>query len=133
MIVLDEQLLGRGLERHIAHWYRGAVCYVTDLRPNTVIKDDVIPHLLQQENQPTFVTINEKDFWRKVAINERFCVVCFVLPDSRVPEISPSLRLILSLPLFKTKRARMGCVIRVSEQEASYYTCDDKRARTVDL
>lgn len=25
MIVLDEQLLGRNLEREIRHWYRGAV------------------------------------------------------------------------------------------------------------
>ena len=49
MIVLDEQLLGRDVEGQIAQWYRGAVCFITDLRPNTVIKDDVIPKLLQQE------------------------------------------------------------------------------------
>lgn len=30
MIVLDEQLLGRGLERDIAHWYRGTVQFITD-------------------------------------------------------------------------------------------------------
>ncbi len=62
MIVLDEQLLGRNLEVEIARWYRGAVCFITDLRPNTVIKDDAIPQLLQQANQPTFVTINVNDF-----------------------------------------------------------------------
>jgi len=38
MIVLDEQLLGRDLEIEIAHWYRGVVCFITDLRPNIVIK-----------------------------------------------------------------------------------------------
>jgi len=68
MIVLDEQLLGRDVEGQIAQWYR-AVCFITDLRPNTVIKDDVIPKLLQQERQPTFVTINEQDFWRKAQTN----------------------------------------------------------------
>ena len=32
MIVLDEQLLGRGLEQDIAQWYRGTVQFITDLR-----------------------------------------------------------------------------------------------------
>jgi hypothetical protein len=40
MIVLDEQLLGRGLERDIAQWYRGTVQFITDLRPHTIIKDE---------------------------------------------------------------------------------------------
>lgn len=31
MIVLDEQLLGRGLEVEIARWYRGAVCFITEI------------------------------------------------------------------------------------------------------
>jgi hypothetical protein len=43
MIILDEQLLGRGLEQKIEAWYRGSVRFITDLRPNTVIKDDAIP------------------------------------------------------------------------------------------
>ena len=68
MIVLDEQLLGRDIDKQIARWYQGAVCFIMDLRPNTVVKDDAIPRLLQQEDQPTFVTINERDFWRKAAI-----------------------------------------------------------------
>jgi hypothetical protein len=62
MIVLDEQLLGRDIELEIAKWYRGAVQFIMDLRPNTVIKDDAIPELLRQQSQSTFVTINEKDF-----------------------------------------------------------------------
>jgi len=75
MIVLDEQLLGRNLEREIGAWYRGAVCFVTELRPHTVIKDDAIPTLLGQQRQPTFVTINERHFWQKVAVDQSFCVV----------------------------------------------------------
>ena len=66
MIVLDEQLLGRDLEREIAKWHPGAVCFITDLRPGSVIKDDAIPKLLLQEKQPIFITINERDFWRKI-------------------------------------------------------------------
>ena len=109
MIVLDEQLLGRNLELEIAKWYRGAVRFITDLRPNTVIKDDAIPKLLRQQNQPTFVTINERDFWRKIEISNQYCVVCFTLPDSRAHEIAQTLRLLLRHPAFKTKAKRMGC------------------------
>jgi hypothetical protein len=133
MIVLDEQLLGRGLETAIARWYQGAVCFITDLRPNTVIKDDVIPRLLQQENQPTFVTINESDFWRKVAINNRFCVVCFALPDPQAHEISSRLRSLLRLPTFSTKKQRMGQVIRVTNQQINYYTFGDRQVRVINL
>ncbi len=38
MIVLDEQLLGRNIEREIKLWYRGPVLFVTELRPGTVIR-----------------------------------------------------------------------------------------------
>jgi len=67
MIVLDEQLLGRNLEVEITKWYQGTVRFIMDLRPNTVIKDDAIPALLRAQNQPTFVTINERDFWKMSA------------------------------------------------------------------
>ena len=81
MIVLDEQLLGRGIEHDIARWYRGKVQFITELRPHTVIKDDAIPMLLRQQPQPTFVTINERDFWQRVAGDPRYCLVCFVWSD----------------------------------------------------
>jgi len=66
MIVLDEQLLGRDLDSEIARWYPGNVRFIIDLRPGTVIKDDAIPALLREQSLPTFVTINVRDFWRKV-------------------------------------------------------------------
>jgi hypothetical protein len=70
MIVLDEQLLGRGLERDIAQWYRGTVQFITDLRPHTIVKDEAIPALLRRQAQPTFVTINGATFggkWRQTS------------------------------------------------------------------
>jgi hypothetical protein len=81
MIVLDEQLLGRGIEHDIARWYRGSVQFITDLRPDTVIKDDAIPTLLFQQPQPIFVTINERDFWQFVPGDMRYCVVYFALSN----------------------------------------------------
>jgi hypothetical protein len=46
MLVLDEQLSGRGLETVLGRWYPGPVLFITDLQPGTVIKDDAIPALL---------------------------------------------------------------------------------------
>ncbi|MDZ7292907.1 MAG: hypothetical protein ONB44_22365 [candidate division KSB1 bacterium] len=131
MIVLDEQLLGRNLEREIAKWYRGRVLFITDLRPNSVIKDDAIPELLHRQTQPTFVTINERDFWHKVVVDNRYCVICFAWPDSRVREIPPSLRFLLRRLEFNTKAKRMGKVIRVADEKTTYYTFTDRQVRTL--
>jgi hypothetical protein len=105
------------------------VRYITGLRPGTVIKDDAIPALLRQQRQPTFVTINEKDFWKKVEIDERFSVVCFDWPDSKASLISESLRDLFNRAEFSTKQARMGKVVRVSDASVSYYC--DKRSEVV--
>jgi len=67
MIILDEHLQGISLEAAISHWYRGRIVVVKQLRPGTIIKDDAIPILLRQAKQPTFVTINYTDFWRRVS------------------------------------------------------------------
>lgn len=129
MIVLDEQLLGRSLERDIAQWYRGMVRYITDLRPHTVIKDDAIPELLRQQHQPTFITINVIDFWRKIPVDRHYCVICFSLPDSRIQDIPQALRHIFQRAEFSSKASRMGKVIRVTGQSIRYYTIHDKTVR----
>ena len=133
MLVLDEQLLGRGLERDITQWYRDTVQFITDLRPHTIIKDEAIPVLLRRQAQPTFVTINERDFWRKVATDQRYCIVCFVLSDTRAREIPPALRALLRRPELRTKAQRMGKIIRVTNNDLSYYTCSDRQVRTMPL
>jgi hypothetical protein len=131
MIVLDEQLLGRGIEDEIARWYRGPVLFIIDLRPNTIVKDDAIAGLLGRQNRPTFVTINESDFWRKIDISERYGVVCFALSDPRAGEIPASLRALLRHPEFRTKAGRMGKVVRVTRDEIQYYRFDDRQIRTI--
>ena len=83
MIVLDEQLKNAGLVEQIGQWYRGRVGYITALRPGTVIKDEAIPALLCQVNDPTFVTINTTDFWGRITAEESYCITCFPLSDNR--------------------------------------------------
>jgi hypothetical protein len=131
MLVLDEQLLGRHLEAVLRRWYRGPVRFITELRPGTVIKDEVIPVLLRQQQHTTFLTINEADFWRRVAIDAHFCVVCFALPDSRAREIPALLRVIFRLPAFRTKARRMGKVLRVMPQTVRYYTYRERHIRVL--
>ena len=133
MIVLDEQLLGRAIDRDIARWYRGPVYFILDLRPRSVIKDDGIPELLRQQSQPTSVTINERDFWQKIEANARYCIVYFPLSDSRVREIPEVLRSLFRRPEFRTKAQRMGKVIRVTSEDFRYYTSSDKHVNVIPL
>jgi hypothetical protein len=133
MPVLDEQLLGRNIEATLARWYRGSVRFITDLRPGTVIKDEAIPGLLRQQHQATFLTINEPDFWRKVAIDDHFCVVCFALPNLRARETPDLLRAVFRLPTFRTKARRMGKVRRVVRRTVGYYTHRERQIRVLPL
>ena len=126
MIILDEELQGLGLEVAISHWYRGAVLIIKQLRPGTVIKDQAIPALLRRAKQPTFVTINHRDFWRRLAAEPSFCLMCFKLTADQAGEIPELLRRLLRLPEFRTKRARMGKVTLVSRRVIQYYSTDDK-------
>ena len=121
MIVLDEHLNGLGVDRAIQTWYRGRVCGIMELRPGSVIKDDVISHLLRQVRQPTFVTLNSKHFWQRTAAHPDFCVVCLVLTTENAGAIAPLLRRLLRLPEFATRAGRMGRVARISGERVAYY------------
>lgn len=132
MIILDEHLQGISLEAAISRWYRGRVFIVKQLRPGTIIKDDVIPILLCQARQPTFVTINYTDFWRRVSADERYCIVCLQLSTERADEIPSLLRRLFRLPGFKTKAERMGKVVLVSMQRVQYYQAHDNQIHVID-
>jgi hypothetical protein len=124
MIVLDEELQGLGLEESISGWYRGSVILIKTLRPGTVIKDDVIPSLLRNVKQPTFVTINTPDFWRRIAPENSFCIVCLKLTTDQTEAVSNYLRQLFKLSEFKTKRKRMGKIVMASSRGIQYYGGD---------
>lgn len=133
MIVLDEQLQGVRLEADIAQWYRGRVCFVSSLRPGSIVKDDGIPHLLRSMRQPTFVTQDWTDFWQQVPAHRNFCIVCFVMPSEQAQEIAPLLRRVLRLPAFQTRAARMGKIARVSCGHVTYYQARDSQTHVLPL
>jgi hypothetical protein len=122
MIVLDEQLLGRQVEQRIRRWYRGTVVYIHTLRPDTVVKDDAIPAILRTQRQPTFVTINETDFWLRMRADRQYCMICIALPDSRVSELDGLLYRTVQNPNFRTKAQRMGHMLRVTTSTIQYYS-----------
>jgi hypothetical protein len=111
----------------VAAWYRGRVVSITTLRPGTIIKDEAISTLLQQVKQPTFVTTNVFDFWRRILAHPRYCLVCFPLANERLNEIPGRLRRLFRLPEFKTKAARMGKVVMARRQLIQYYDISSRR------
>ena len=131
MIVLDEQLLSYGLQAAIGRWYRGTVTDITLLRPGTVILDDAIPELLRAVRQATFVTINVRDFWRRLAPDKHFCMLCFALPDERVTELPGLLRRVFATEPFRTRGKRLGKVGRVTARRLQYYKTDSWAVRTI--
>jgi len=125
VIVLDEHLKGWGLEDAIRRWYRGQVCLINDLRPGSVIKDEAVPALLLTASHPTFLTVNAPHFWQQVAPHSGYCLVCFTLVTDRIDEIPLRLRRLFRLTAFKTKAARMGKIVRISEDQVAYYQAQD--------
>jgi hypothetical protein len=121
MIVVDENIHSHEIMASIAQWYRGQVISVTRLRPHSVIRDDAIPTLLLQLDQPTFLTTNADDFWLIVPAHRAYCVVCLQLPKERNREAPEMLRRLLGLPEFRTKSLRMGKVVRMSPTGVLYY------------
>jgi len=124
MIVLDENIHTLRVIQTIHNWYRGPVLSVTTLRPGTIIKDEAIPSLLLKVSQPTFVTINVTDFWRRTRPHPDYCVIAISLPKERVLEISDWLRRLFRLAAFNTKAARMGKIVRLATDRIEYYESD---------
>jgi hypothetical protein len=124
MIVVDENLHDQHILAAIAAWYPGRVVSVTALRPNSVIKDEAIPVLLRQVAQPTFITINVADFWKKVEPHQGYCIVGVAVPKERADEIPLLLQYLFRLPEFKTKAARMGKLVRLTLHRVEYYAAD---------
>lgn len=132
MIVLDEQLLGYGLQGSISAWYRGTVTDLPALRPGTLILDEAVPELLRAAPQPTFVTINVADFWRRMVPDRHFCVLCIALSDQRVAELSGLVRRVFATDSFRTRRSRLGKIARVAPRRLQYYTMVSWAVQTID-
>lgn len=121
MLVLDEQLKDHHLIAAISAWYPGAVTHIQTLRPATVVKDDNVATLLLTAHHPTFITINVDDFWRKLPPHHGYCILTIDLLQGDFDDLPAQLRRFFGLPLFRTRSARMGKIIRVQPNRIRYY------------
>jgi hypothetical protein len=124
MLVLDEQLKDHHLIAAITAWYPGAVTHIQTLRPATVIKDDNIATLLLTVRHPTFITVNVDDFWRKITPHRGYCILTLDLLQGDFDDLPVQLRRLFSLPLLRTRAARMGKIIRVQPNRIRFYGRD---------
>ena len=104
MIVVDENLHDQRIMSAIAAWYSGRVVSITSLRPQSVIKDDSITTLLHRIHQPTSVTINVADFWKKVEPHQNYCFVSLLSRKNAPPKFPLSFTVSFSLPSSEPKR-----------------------------
>lgn len=100
---------------------------VPKLRPGSVVKDEVIPHVLRHYKRTTFITINVKGFWKPKLCDRRYFIICFAVPDHRQPEIPRLLRRLFHLPEFKSRAARMSKVVHVTLDHIRYYQAGDAK------
>ena len=128
-VILDEQLRRRLVLLPIRAWITAE--RVQDLRPHEVIKDDRIPTILCDLNQPTFVPI-DIGFWDRRLCDRRYCILYFAVTDAKQGEIPAMLRRLLRLPDFRTKAVRMGVVARVSSAHIDLWHVGGTEMRRVD-
>lgn len=76
--------------------------------------------------QPTFVTINYADFWRRVPGDRSYCIVCLALAIDQADMVFGWLRQLFRLAEFKTKAARMGQVVVASQRRLQYYRLHER-------
>ncbi len=120
MIVLDDQISNRFVATRIEHWYPGAVVSIRASRPHGQILDPEIPTLLRKLRQPTFVTINYRDFFDRQLLHTDYCLACFKLEQQEQDRLPGLLRSVLRLPEYRTKARRMGKIISWTETGVSH-------------
>ena len=116
--ILDEQLLLDRVLLPIRKW--ASVKRIDELRPGEVIKDERIASFLQQIQDPTFVTI-DAGFWKSHYCHPRYCILYFALRDNQQEELPPMLRKLCQPAEFKTKKTRMGKVVKIGRGKIEWW------------
>lgn len=106
-IILDDQLFALEVLVPLARWI--TVGRLRDLRPGEVIKDERVPALLRELRQPTFVTIDE-GFWTRRLCDPKYCILYFALRDDEQDDLAGLLRELFQDHEFHTKNTRVGKV-----------------------
>jgi hypothetical protein len=112
--ILDEQLALDEVLLPIHKW--ASVKRIDELRPGEVLKDDRIPSVLHKIKHSTFVTI-DGGFWKSHYCHPQYCILYFALRDDQQEQLPELLRKLCQLDEFKTRKARMGKVVKVTRSK----------------
>lgn len=53
-------------------------------------------------------------------------MICFLLPNERIPEIARLLRQVFALDPFRTRASRMGKILQVKRDRIEYYLVSER-------
>jgi hypothetical protein len=98
------------------------------LRPGEHILDDRVPEILRTLKKPTFVTIDQ-GFWNRRLCHPGYCILYFEFTTAEQQKLPALLRQLFRLPEFCTRAARMGKVARVEAEIVTYWEAGEKNSR----
>jgi len=118
LFILDEQLAAAELLAPLRKKLK--VGRLPELRPGEHIFDDRVPEILRTLKQPTFITIDE-DFWDRRLCHPNYAIFYFALPDHQQEQLPSLLFRLLRIPEFRSTAERAGKVLRVAKAQISYW------------
>ncbi len=123
-LILDEQLAATELMVPLRRVFK--VKRLLELRPGERVLDDRIPEILLSLDRPTFLTIDQ-GFWDRRLCNSGYCILCFGLRPKQQIAMPGLLRALLRRSEFRTRAGRMGKVARVTRAVIDYWQFQDAR------
>ena len=72
------------------------------------------------------MTLNVVDFWRRIAPDRRYCVICVPLPTERQEELPDLLLGFFRHEEFRTIAKRLGKVVRLAKSEIAVYSISQR-------
>ena len=128
-LILDDQLDVLELLPALSKWI--TVRRLQTLRPGELILDDRVPEILNSLKQPTFVTIDEH-FWQRRLCSPNYCILYFALRGDQQEQLPGLLRALLRRPEFRSRAVRMGTVARVSAAGIDYWQFPSRESRLIE-
>jgi hypothetical protein len=117
-LILDDQADALTLVPKLSKWT--TVQRLQELRPREHILDDRVPEILLTLSSPTFVTIDD-DFWDRRLCNPGYSILFFPLQNKEQKWIPGMLRALFRHKGFATRAERMGKIARVSRKNVVYW------------
>ncbi len=127
-LVLDEHLSREEVLEPLRSWR--SIQKIEDLVPHEILKDDRILQILRRQQQPTFITLDGGFFFRRHC-DPRYCLLYFMIPRQQQFHLPDLLRRLFRLSAFKTKAARMGKIVRISNERVEFWQVGEEKKQTL--